>query len=387
MEPYTVCSPAQCAGCMACVDVCPKSAIRISDSVEHMDALIDGSLCIRCGQCHQVCQVNHPADFRRTIESWQGWASPDIREGSSSGGFASAIMRAFVAGGGTVASCRLEDGDFRFALARTQEELEGFAGSKYAKSNPSGIYRSVVRELEDGSTVLFIGLPCQVSAIRNFVGRRKSGALLERFYTIDLICHGTPSIKILQQTLRDYSYDLNDVGRIWFRRNTEFGLCTDFRRLVPGGCTDAYTMAFLGGICYTRNCHSCRYATGERVGDLTLGDSWGTNFTDEESDGISLALVQTQKGRELLDMAGLKLREVDYANAVANNRQLRHPTEVTPERGKFFSFYERTGSVRKAVLAVWPKRAMKQRVKEVLVRIGLISEGGVAHLCDWPRFG
>lgn len=365
---HAVCEPFKCAGCMACVEICPKSAISVVDSVEYLDAEIDSSKCISCGLCHQVCQVNHPASLMVTRESWQGWAPWSIRVESSSGGFASAIMMAFIANGGAVASCHLEGSDFRFALAKTYEELEGFAGSKYVKSNPLGIYHSVAEELESGSSVLFIGLPCQVSAMRNYVGRRKGGMLLENLYTVDLICHGTPSIKILQQALHDYGYSLEDYKRIWFRRNTEFGLRVDSQRLVPEGCMDAYTMAFLGGICYSRNCHSCHYATDKRVGDLTLGDSWGTNFTDEETEGVSLALVQTHKGRELLDMASLELREVDYLNAVANNRQLQHPTEVTPERVKFFSAYERTGSVRKAVFAAWPKRALKQRIKEVFSR-------------------
>jgi coenzyme F420-reducing hydrogenase beta subunit len=222
----------------------------------------------------------------------------------------------------------------------------------------------------------------QVSAMRNYVGlrARKATGLL---YTIDLICHGSPSVRILREALSEYGYDLDDVERIWFRKNTEFGLSADVRRIVPDGCTDRYTMAFLGGVCYTRNCYSCHYATGDRVGDLTLGDSWGTELTDEEAGGVSLALVQTARGRELLDMAGLELRHVDYDNAIANNRQLQHPSPLTEGHDRFFQEWGKSGSVKRAVFAAMPKTALKQEVKCVLARLGLWKRGGVFNVRDW----
>lgn len=371
----TVCEPGQCAGCMACVDVCPKAAITVEDSVEHMDAVIDPTRCIDCGLCHRVCQRNHPADLLPTTESWQGWAVPEVRGGSSSGGFASAILTAFVDGGGVVAACRLERGVFGFSIASTRDDLAGFAGSKYVKSDPAGIYLKVLGLLGEGRDVLFVGLPCQVSAMRNYVGLKGKKAI-GTLYTIDLICHGSPSVKILREALSEYGYDLDDVERMWFRRNTEFGLSTDVQRMVPDGCADRYTMAFLNGICYTRNCYTCHYATGARVGDLTLGDSWGTELTDEEAGGISLALVQNPKGRELLDMAGLELRPVDYDNAVANNRQLQHPSQLTEEHDRFFQAWNKSGSVKRAVFSALPKSALKQEVKCVLARLGLRKRGG-----------
>lgn len=355
---------------MACVDVCPKAAITVEDSVEHMNAVIDPTRCIDCGLCHRVCQRNHPADLLPTTESWQGWAVPEVRGGSSSGGFASAILASFVDGGGAVAACRLEGSVFGFSIVSTRDELAGFAGSKYVKSDPVGIYRKVLGMLVEGRDVLFIGLPCQVSAMRNYIGlrgRRATGSL----YAIDLICHGSPSVKILRKALSEYGYALDDIEQIWFRRNTEYGLVADVQRLVPSGCVDRYMMAFLSGICFTRNCHSCHYATGDRVGDLTLGDSWGTELTDEEADGISLALVQTPKGRELLDMAGLELRSVDYDKAVANNRQLQHPSALSEERVRFFQTWNKCGSVKRAVFSAMPKSALKQEVKCVLARLGL----------------
>ena len=57
-----VCEKNKCAGCMACVDICPKQAISVLDDMEHMNAVIDTNLCVNCNACHNVCQQNKPAE-------------------------------------------------------------------------------------------------------------------------------------------------------------------------------------------------------------------------------------------------------------------------------------------------------------------------------------
>lgn len=104
-------------------------------------------------------------------------------------GLATAISEAFVASNGLVCSCAQEGGEFRFHLTSDADYLRRAQGSKYVKSNPLGAYREVREALQGGQRVLFIGLPCQVAAMRNFVGSR----LADSLYTIDLICHGSPS--------------------------------------------------------------------------------------------------------------------------------------------------------------------------------------------------
>ena len=370
----TVCNSGMCAGCMACIDICPKSAITIADCIDHMNALIDENRCIHCDLCHKVCQQNHPASLAPTMECWQGWATPEVRCGSSSGGFASAIMRRFVNIGGVVAACRFNNGDFLFSIADDVNQLEGFAGSKYVKSNPSGIYGKVRAELASGKDVLFIGMPCQISSMRNYIGMTKGERLLERLYTIDLICHGSPSIMVLKNALSEYGININQVSSIRFRKNNEYSLCVDEHPLVPRGCMDSYTTAFLHAACYTKNCYQCHYATRERVGDLSLGDSWGTELKDEEPKGISLALIQTEKGRELLHMSDLSLRSVDYENAVAHNHQLSAPSEMTKEVKAFFEIYKKTCSVKKATFVVFPKERLKQLAKTTLMHVGIIRK-------------
>ena len=42
----TVCAKNQCVGCMACFDMCPKSAITIVDTRQAYNAVIDEEKCI-----------------------------------------------------------------------------------------------------------------------------------------------------------------------------------------------------------------------------------------------------------------------------------------------------------------------------------------------------
>ena len=102
-----------------------------------------------------------------------------------------------------------------------------------------------------------------------------------------------------------------------------------------------------------------------------MGDSWGTEIHTEESQGVSLALVQTEKGRDLLSMANLELRDVDLEKAKIPNTQLRCPTKMTKEHDIFFHNFMRGKSFKWSVACVWPKRCIKQEIKRILIKLHL----------------
>ena len=71
----TVCVVNQCAGCMACVDICPKNAIKIEDSMEYYNAVIDESKCVGCNACLRVCQQMCHHVLLSPLKWFQGWAN------------------------------------------------------------------------------------------------------------------------------------------------------------------------------------------------------------------------------------------------------------------------------------------------------------------------
>lgn len=366
----TVCKENMCAGCMACVDICPKHAVSIVDDIEYMNAIVDTSLCVKCNACYNVCQQNRPAELRKPQSWFQGWGNKDTRATSSSGGLGQELMRTMLRAGGVVAACRLRDGEFKFELIEKESEIDAFIGSKYVKSNPIGIYRKIKDKLKENKKVLFIGLPCQVSSLRNYV--RDDNNL----YTVDLICHGSPSVKLLQKAIKEYGYDLSKAKSVYFRRSNHFSIETQPIQIVPAGVRDRYTLAFLKGLCYTENCYSCNYARTDRVGDLTIGDSWGTEMTEELSKGVSFVMCQTEKGKALLDSLDFNFFDVDINKSVQRNKQLQTPSPMPSGRKQFFADLNAGKAFKAAVRKAYPKECIRQDVKSVLIKLRLYSGGG-----------
>lgn len=358
----TVCEINKCNGCMACIASCPKHCINVSDSVNSLNAQIDESLCVHCKQCETVCpNINKPTKST-PIEFKQGWANSELRNNSSSGGAAAAIIASFIQAGGYVASCLYKNGDFIFAITNDLEVAKKFAGSKYVKSNPTGIYEKIEARLATDK-VLFIGLPCQVAALKNYIKEK------DNLYTVDLICHGTPSIKLLAKFMTERRYKLVDVDDIKFRKKTEMGLYVNGNKLYLPRVTDEYLCAFLESLDYTENCYTCQFASLQRVADVTLGDSWGTEYKEQEREGVSLILLQSEKGKELIAKSELDLRDVDIEKAIVNNHQLSHPSILTNKRKRFLKLIQGGKSFRLATLLVLPKTAAKQILKYIFVKL------------------
>ncbi len=105
----TVCELNDCSGCNACVNICPKKAIVIMDSIESYNAVINIDKCINCGACYKISPNNVPMDKHMPMYWAQGWAEDGIRKNSSAGGVASAIIKRFIEDGGFVASCLFEN--------------------------------------------------------------------------------------------------------------------------------------------------------------------------------------------------------------------------------------------------------------------------------------
>ena len=364
--PKTVCKVDMCTGCMACVQKCPRDAISINDSILSFNAVIDEAKCINCNQCYNVCQINHPVDLTEPISWSQGYANDqELRKNAASGGAASAISKAFIGNGGAVCSCAFFDGDFGFKIAETTQDLKQFAGSKYVKSNPKDIYKKI-DELLKNKKVLFIALPCQVAALKKYIKDKQN------LYTIDLICHGTPSQKLLKGYLSQHKLNLSTLENISFRRKNQFGLYESGDAFLNGAC-DSYTLSFLSALNYTENCYFCNYARLERVSDITLGDSWGTEIDKSEQEkGISLIMCQTEKGKELISLADLYLTDVNRERAIKYNRQLNEPSQKHPKRDKLIVGFKEGKSYDWLICGILTKSFFKQKIKSLLIRLHLI---------------
>ena len=356
----TVCNENMCSGCMACIDICPKQAIHISDTLKEYNAIIDDSKCINCNLCHNVCQFNNAPVLKKPIKWYEGWAQDEIRKNSSSGGAATALINSFDS---DICSCVFKEGKFIFEFDNGDKEK--YSGSKYIKSSPIGVYKEINKRVKLGRKVLFIGLPCQCAAARNFTKDN------DNLYTVDLICHGTPSPQLLDMYLKEKGITMDELKNIRFRNKTIFGLSSNEVRISPPRVQDCYTFAFLSSLDYTENCYSCKYACTERVSDITIGDSWGSELAEyEQQKGVSLLLCQTEKGIELVNESGMFLKDVDLDKAVDANHQLRHPSIAPDKRDAFFS--KLNHGFTKTIRELHPQFYYKQELKALLVKMKIL---------------
>ena len=120
--------------------------------------------------------------------------------------------------------------------------------------------------------------------------------------------------------------------------------------------SSSYYRYFLSGDIYRDCCYDCPFATGKRVGDLTIGDYWGIEKYNPEllaeyggsydrSKGISCVLANTQQGLELLQRMPpyCEFKEVECSNVIKGNTQLRRPVALTRKRERLMGIYERKG--------------------------------------------
>lgn len=363
----TVCKVDYCTGCRACVQKCVKHAILINDSTDALNAVINEDICINCGVCTNICPVNNNVvNFIKPFEWYQGWSIDEsIRSNSASGGFATSIANHFIETGGFVCSCIFENGDFVYKVIDNKNDLSRIAGSKYVKSNTSNTYIEIQKLLKNDKKVLFIGLPCHVAGLLNFLDNKYS----KNLYTIDLICHGTPSKNLLIRYLNDNNVDLKFSVNLKFRIKNKFRIFVNDNPVQNTKLLDSYMFTFLRGMNYTYNCYTCTYAGEDRISDITLGDSWGSDLDENEKKlGISLALCQTKKGKQLLEESNLNLFSVNKNIAKQNNKQLVSPMKKTNKRNIFFKYIKKNVSYSNAAYKADKIVGIRQFIKYILIK-------------------
>lgn len=366
----SVCSPNQCVGCKLCLTVCPVDAITFEDSIKHLNCFIDKEKCVECNQCYKHCQVlDLQFELKEPISWYQGWIDEEVtRNNSSSGGIASALARRVINNDGIVCTCVFEDGEFKYTIIDTVNQLKTIQGSKYVKSNSEFSFTEIKKYLADKKEVLFIGLPCHVAALRNYCDDISTASLI----TVDLICHGTPSSKLLELYLNQYGLTSFELKSIVFRKkaSTNKDLKSPFSH---PGVYDKYTYSFLNGLTYTKNCYDCQFAQIKRCSDITIGDSWGTELpAEEQAKGISLILCQSEKGISLLESCDISLFGVDLNAAIGANKQLKEPSLLPDNRSEFFKKILEGKSFNQAFFWANPIISLKLDYKNALLKMNFI---------------
>ena len=342
-----------CYGCRACEHVCPKGAIAMQENGEgFLYPVLDETKCIQCGLCKKVCPYdNNQTDKKEPLSVYAAqYQNAEALKKSTSGGMFSAFADYVLENGGAVAGC-IFDKDFN-AIHVVTKDLDVVAkmrGSKYVQSNTGKSYPQIKDLLESGVLVLFTGTPCQVDGLKRYL--RKD---YDNLFTLDLICHGVPSQKMLGAYLDSVRKEKGEVLDLKFRDKERNGwseqgsIVIEKKIKTISGFNNSYYQYFLKSNLSRPCCYACKYSSIHRVGDITIGDYWNIGKilpALETKDGYSVILVNSSKGEELLGQVKdrLKLYETDLISAVKGNGNLSHPSEKPATREDIYKRVEEEG--------------------------------------------
>ena len=300
-----ICPQNKCAGCYACVAICPVHCISMQeDNCGFIYPVINEAKCIQCKACFKVCFNNKKIQFKLPKNVFAAWNFDNRdRNTSSSGGLASVLSTYILRRGGVVigAAWNVTTQEVSHICITKEADLQKLKKSKYVHSYIGETFQQCKSYLLSGRSVLFIGTPCQIEGLKSFLKRD-----YDTLYTIDIICHGVPAHKMLQEHIQ---YNINSVKlngiNISFRYNTNFKFVISQKDNIlyeKAAAYDLYLKAFLDTSIFRENCYQCPFARSERISDITLGDFWGLKKKlpqDEYQKGISCVLVNSNKGAEL----------------------------------------------------------------------------------------
>ena len=385
-----------CFGCGACVQICPKNAIKLKEDEEgFLYPEIDDSKCIHCNLCKKVCPVQNMPVINilreKKIYGMRIKNSDILAKSSSGGGFFGICQKIcqnnyVIFGAKYTKKLKVQHG-----YITDINDIQKFQKSKYLQSEIGNSYIQAKDFLEMGKLVLFSGTPCQIAGLRNFLKKD-----YDNLICIDIICHGVPSYKVFKKYI-EYEENKNQkkLKEIVFREKTKDKndkydskkiklVFEDDTNIVDAAESNPFLRGFYARIMYRPSCYSCPFAQPERYGDLTIADCWGIEKIDSSIDahkGYSLIIANTEKGNSILknmknDFEYIPLN-IDFVKE--HNACFTAPSYKHPRRSKFFkrldkmSFEKNINKSLKPIgfknklKALLPKK-IKKKLKKILKR-------------------
>lgn len=357
----------RCCGCNACEMICGKKAITmIEDEYGFRFPQIDTEKCVGCGSCQKVCCINNEVELCKPGTVYAAsYKNKDISAKSASGGIFAALAKQVLTEGGIVfGSAYTKQFDVEVISIEKIEDLPRLQGSKYVQSSMNSSFLKIKSELQTGRTVLFCGVPCQVEALKRFLGRSYENLLL-----VDIVCHGVPSNRMLKDYLsfladkkkmevqsiqfRTKTKGQNVYGEIAYRQVSHTGEIA-YRQEPLISYKSSYYKLFLNCQTFRDSCYHCKFAGTKRPGDISLCDYWG--IEDEHPDfvkevekeglaGISAIMLNTNAGIAFFERLKQEflLRESTVEQVAKHNPQLQAPSVETAERKQVLDCYRQRG--------------------------------------------
>ena len=319
-----LCDNKACTGCLACVNACNQGALTVAKDEEGFyRPSLKAELCVMCGLCEKSCSIITPSKRQNEsdIKVYAAWHKDEaIHARSTSGGAFSALASVVLEKGGVVFGASYADGlTIKHIEVCNEVGLDKLRLSKYAQSYVGDTYQQVKKRLVEGRWVLFVGTPCQVAGLKNYLRKDYENLLL-----VDFICHGVPSNDILQAYLKWLEKKYGRVNHINFRDKRK-GWYDALRviksetgkEMIMRGTDDNYWVGFSINNDLQESCYNCVNQGFPRFSDITIADFWGLGkripfgHKEEIEKGVSMIVVNNRKAMTLFKEASKNLYVVE----------------------------------------------------------------------------
>jgi acetyltransferase-like isoleucine patch superfamily enzyme/coenzyme F420-reducing hydrogenase beta subunit len=395
-----------CTGCNACVATCPQQCISTKiDEEGFWYPEINKSGCIECNRCENMCPVlNKKRDVfdRYKIPFVYGAynTNQEIRIDSTSGGIFSALAEEIFDNDGYIGGAIYkEDHTVVHILTADRSMLPAIRSSKYLQSYIGELYSDIDRVLQSGKKALICAAPCQIAGLYAYLGHD-----YDNLITCDFICLGVNSPKVFKKymDMLEKRYH-SKASKIKFKDKTfgwhRFSIKVDFDS-GKSYCKDRYHDPFFIGYLQAKNfarpsCYACQFKNMPRQSDITLADFWGIEKIDRSMDqdlGTSLVLVNSNKGKLIIDSLGNKIikKEYDLSEAVSENFAVNASIESMAggDRKLFFNDLEKYSFdivSKKHFPLPGLKNTFKKNIKRLKSASGLLVEMGFS-ITSWIQF-
>lgn len=353
----SIVSEKDCCGCGACEAVCPRKCIKKEEgSLGHIFVKADEELCSSCGLCDKVCPMK--AERKNEYSERKVYAAyakdEAVRFSGSSGGIFGTFAKELI-GEGYVVYGAAFDNEFKLMCteAKSEEELLPLYKSKYLQSDFSGKYAEIKKRLSDGEKVFVTSTPCQIAAIKAFLGKE-----YDNLITVDFFCHGVPSqrffdecrafdeekkykAKILEFSFRAKKKNASTIHCF----NAELEKNGKKKRKFAYYFKSTFYAFFQKYINLRESCYDCPLADSHRVSDITIGDFHAVDkylkgFNRFE--GVSIVVINSEKGKKLFEDSGERLyvEEVDLEKCGGVSEFFGGGTPRPERRDEFLRDYE-----------------------------------------------
>ncbi|GAA4780146.1 Coenzyme F420 hydrogenase/dehydrogenase, beta subunit C-terminal domain [Olivibacter ginsenosidimutans] len=309
-----------CLGCGLCESICGHEQVsmqlgndgffhpKVKQQVDHQKEAIISRICPGLNVVNDLTFTKEERIWGKMQALYAGYASDtETRTKGSSGGVISAI--AIHALETKAVDAVLQVGGDRndyernaLRISKTRADVLQCASSRYA---PALIFSKILEILASNEdTYCFIGKPCDISALKNFL--KEYPQYNHRFQLkVAILCAGMPSFKGTRAIVENFEA-VPPVTDLAYRGNGwpgYFSFIDSRKKQYQLSYNDSWGKTLNQHLHF--RCKLCPEGIGIQA-DIAVGDAWETSdgypdFTERE--GQSLVIVRTKEGAAFIQQA------------------------------------------------------------------------------------